>query len=79
MLCRAAVLKSSCPTCLPAMQFNIPFPWPPSAMPSSANPNALAADVTLVLTVHRGIQMVQLKLYGGYSLSDLLNQMGVDW
>lgn len=62
-----------------ASQFNIPFPWPPSAMPSSANPNALAADVTLVLTVHRGIQMVQLKLYGGYSLSDLLNQMGVDW
>ncbi|PRW60360.1 cysteine-rich surface [Chlorella sorokiniana] len=62
-----------------ASQFNIPFPWPPAWMPSSSNPNALAADVTMVFTVHRGIQMIQLKLYGGYSLSDLLTQMGVQW
>ncbi len=62
-----------------ALQFNIPLPWPPSFVPSPGNPNALAADVTLVLTVHRGIQMVQLKLYGGYSLSNLLSQMGVQW
>lgn len=60
-------------------QFNIPLPWPPSVVPSPGNTNKLAADVTLVFTVHRGIQMVQLKLYGGYSLSDLLTQMGVQW
>ncbi|KAI7842843.1 hypothetical protein COHA_003588 [Chlorella ohadii] len=75
----ALTLKLHTQNWIALLGFNIPLPWPPSFVPSPGNSNALAADVTLVLTVHRGIQMVQLKLYGGYSLSNLLSQMGVQW
>lgn len=56
------------------------LPWPPTGSAAQQFGNGkLGADVQIVLSVHRGLEMVQIKLPGGYSVSDLLGNMGIPW